>query len=306
VSEGRPRSEPDLEQVASIVQRLAVLLGAGVGPVAAWGYLGERGAAVTASIEGGESVPAAIRTHLVRRSASPAGRAWAGVAAAWQVATDAGAPLASTLREFARSLRAIAEIERDITTALAGPRATARLVMVLPVLGVFFGMVLGLNPLAVLFTTTAGLSCLAVGSALMAVAWWWNRRLVAAARPRDLTPGLRCDLMAIAVSGGASLERATAAVDRALHDSGLDPAVGEVEVDDVLALSRAAGVPAAELLRSQAEESRRSAAAAAERRASVLAVRLMIPLGVCVLPAFMVLGVLPLLISVISSTSVGF
>ena len=40
--------------------------------------------------------------------------------------------------------------------------------------------------------------------------------------------------------------------------------------------------------------------------AAVLAVRLMIPLGVCVLPAFMALGVAPLLIAVISSTVAGF
>jgi len=299
------RAGPPLESVASTVQKLAVLLGAGVPPVAAWRYLGEPGREVTAAIEGGLSIPSAIRSRA-GPGASPAGRAWAGVAAAWQVASDAGAPIASTLREFARSLRAIAAIERDIETALAGPRATARLVMVLPGLGIVFGVILGLNPLAVLVGTPAGAACLVAGVGLMAGAWWWNRRLVAAARPRDLTPGLRCDLMAIAVAGGTSLDRASAAVDRALGENGFDPSLGRDDVDKVIALSRAAGVPAAELLRSQADQSRLGAAAEAERRASVLAVRLMLPLGVCVLPAFMLLGVVPLLISVISSTVVGF
>ena len=178
--------------------------------------------------------------------------------------------------------------------------------MVLPGLGIVFGVILGLNPLAVLVGAPAGAACLVAGVGLMAGAWWWNRRLVAAARPRDLTPGLRCDLMAIAVAGGTSLDRASAAVDRALGENGFDPSLGRDDVDEVLALSRAAGVPAAELLRSQADQSRLGAAAEAERRASVLAVRLMLPLGVCVLPAFMLLGVVPLLISVISSTVVGF
>ena len=299
------RTGPPLESVASTVQKLAVLLGAGVPPVAAWRYLGEPGREVTAAIEGGLSIPSAIRSRA-GPGVSPAGRAWAGVAAAWQVASDAGAPIASTLREFARSLRAIAAIERDIETALAGPRATARLVMVLPGLGILFGVILGLNPLSVLVGTPAGAVCLGTGVALMAGAWWWNRRLVAAARPRDLTPGLRCDLMAIAVAGGTSLDRASASVDRALGENGFDPSLGRDDVDEVLALSRTAGVPAAELLRSQADQCRLGAAAEAERRASVLAVRLMLPLGVCVLPAFMLLGVVPLLISVISSTVVGF
>ena len=112
--------------------------------------------------------------------------------------------------------------------------------------------------------------------------------------------------MAIAVSGGSSLERAAAIVRRALAASGMSPTTGMVEVDEVLDLARRAGVPAAELLRSEAQESRRIAAAAAERRAVILGVRLMLPLGACILPAFMVLGVVPLLIAVVSSTVVGF
>jgi tight adherence protein B len=76
-------------------------------------------------------------------------------------------------------------------------------------------------------------------------------------------------------------------------------------VEAVLALSRRAGVPAAELLRSEAEEARRAARADAAAKASVLAVRLMLPLGLCVLPAFMLLGVAPLLLAVITSTISG-
>jgi tight adherence protein B len=78
----------------------------------------------------------------------------------------------------------------------------------------------------------------------------------------------------------------------------------DVGIDAVLALSQRAGVPAAELLRSEAVERRRDARARAEEQAQTLSVRLMLPLGVCVLPAFMVLGVLPLLVTVIGSTSV--
>jgi len=73
-------------------------------------------------------------------------------------------------------------------------------------------------------------------------------------------------------------------------------------VDAVLDLSLRAGVPAAELLRSEAEEARRTARAEVQERASTLAVQLMLPLGLCVLPAFMVLGVVPLLVTVITST----
>lgn len=296
-----------LDGVAATVHRLAVLLGAGVTPVAAWGYLGTPGAAVSVALESEQGrrsgVPAAIRSTL---ATGHAGRAWLGVATAWDVATRAGAPLAPTLREHARALRARAAVERDITTALAGPRSTARIVLALPVLGILFGAVLGFDTLRILFTTPAGIGCLVIGLALVATALAWIRSLVRVARAGEANPGLRLDLMAIAVSGGSSLDRAAQLVQDALDASVLPPAGGADEVAEVLDLARRAGVPAAELLRSQAGEARRMAAAMAERRAALLAVRLMLPLGACILPAFMVLGVVPLLIAVISSTVVGF
>ena len=123
--------------------------------------------------------------------------------------------------------------------------------------------------------------------------------MVARARPKDPAPGIGCDLMAIAVSGGSALDHARAIVDETVARFCLPAVVG---VDEVLELSRSAGVPAAELLNSQAEELRRVATAHAQEDAAALGVRLMLPLGLCILPAFMVLGVVPLLIAVISST----
>lgn len=77
-------------------------------------------------------------------------------------------------------------------------------------------------------------------------------------------------------------------------------------IDRILALSRAAGIPAAELLASEAARIRRDARSEAQRAAAALGTRLMIPLGLCILPAFMVVGVVPLMLSVLSSTVSGF
>lgn len=292
-----------LDRVAATVHRLAVLLSAGVTPAAAWEYLGSPGAGVTRARKGGLALPDAIRSALAGGADA---EAWAGVATAWDVASQAGAPLAATLREYAGALRVRAAVERDISLALAGPRSTARIVLALPALGILFGTALGFDSLRILVTTPAGIGCLVTGLALITAALAWIRSLLRAARSGEPNPGLRLDLMAIAVSGGSSLERAAAIVRRALAASGMSPTTGMVEVDEVLDLARRAGVPAAELLRSEAQESRRIAAAAAERRAVILGVRLMLPLGACILPAFMVLGVVPLLIAVVSSTVVGF
>jgi tight adherence protein B len=298
---------PNLAAIAAIVQRLAVLLNAGVTPSAAWDYLqvGSLAEQVAAASRAGRAIDEAIVVAAAQLAVPGERDAWRGLAAAWAVATDAGAPLASTLRDFAESLRGLAQAQREIAIALAAPRATARLVLVLPVVGVLFGLLLGFNTLGTLFTTAPGWVCLVVGSALMVVAWRWNRRLVARAQPRDVTPGLGFDLLAIAVSGGGSLPHARANVDRALARVDLGDLSDDPGIDAALDLSARAGVPAAELLRSEARERRRDALAFTQSAAQALSVRLMIPLGVCVLPAFMVLSVIPLLLAVLGQTSLS-
>jgi tight adherence protein B len=297
-----------VEPVASAVQRVGVLLAAGVSPASSWRYLAESPRGPTTALfesvarraADGESVAEGILDGLplVPPDHRPA---WRGIAAAWHVAAEAGAPLAPTLQGFASSLRALGQVQRDITTALAAPAATATMVGALPVVGILFGLALGFDSLRVLFTTPQGLACLLTGIVLMVVARVWNRRLVQRARPSSIVPGLALDLMAIAVSGGASIDRAREAVEAALDRCGLSGGSVE-EVDEVLDLSARAGVPAAALLRSAADESRRSARSDGERRAATLSVTLMLPLGLCVLPSFMLLAVAPMLVAVISST----
>ena len=308
----RRRREPvqRLDPVASVVQRLSVLLAAGVAPASSWRYLAEQpdgpAASVVHDVASSRSAVSVAIVSALGRSSRDDAAAWRGLAAAWQVATDAGAPLAPTLHDLAASLRSLAQVQRELDSALAAPVATARLVMVLPVVALLFGVALGFDTLGTLFTTVPGGICLVLGLLLMLMARAWNRRLLARAKPTRLTPGLLLDLTAIAVSGGASVSRSQAAVATAVRETGLDVDDASDRIEEVLGLSRRAGVPAALLLRSEAEEERRVARSEGERRAAVLAVTLMLPLGICVLPAFMLLGVAPLVISVISSTVASF
>ena len=302
------------DDLAEVVERLSVLLGAGVAPGSAWGYLAEAGSArvreIAGSVAQGGSVVEALCTPGIssRRRVSPSSRtvgddlAWRGLAAAWLVATGAGAPLAPTLQRFAASLRDLGTNERDARTALAGPRATTRMVVVLPLIGILFGLALGFDTLGTLVGSIPGAACLVLGVVLILIARWWSAVLIRRARPPTVVPGLALDLMAIAVSGGASIPRARAVVAVAREECGLPIDTAETAIDEVLRLSARAGVPAALLLRSGADAARRAARSAGERSAATLAVTLMLPLGLCILPAFMLLAVAPLMLSVVSST----
>lgn len=266
----------------------------------------------------GESIPEAIRAAVVGSgsAAVAAGaaadgragrelrsqRAWLALAAAWFVAGEAGAPLAGCLRELADAFLEQARLERELEVALAGPRSTARLVAAMPAIAVLFGALLGFDTLRTLFLTAPGLVCLLLGTALIIAGGRWSGSLVRRASRAAGGAGLPVELTAMAMAGGMSTERA-----RALAEGAIERylSVGSAElaaVDEVLALSRRAGVPAVELLRSEARALRSRERSAGQQRAARLGVTLMIPLGLCTLPAFMLLGVLPLLISVLSST----
>ncbi|WP_180967218.1 type II secretion system F family protein [Zhihengliuella halotolerans] len=66
-----------------------------------------------------------------------------------------------------------------------------------------------------------------------------------------------------------------------------------------LGFTHRSGAAAATLLRTTAAEQRRSAVRRAEKEAAALAVRLVVPLGVCALPAFVCIGIVPLVVSLL-------
>jgi len=303
--------------VAETVLRLAVLLQAGVSPARAWEHLADAGdpaaSRVVSALETRMPLPEAVATA--------GGAAWREVAVACQVALVVGAPLAECLRGLAVALRDAQESADDVRVALAEPAGTARLMSWLPLVAVGLGAALGFDTFGTLFTDPLGIACLAGGVALIVVAQRWTRRLVRGAQTPEGVPGLDAELIAIALSGGVSIDRARSVVraarqSRGSHDpegskvdatAPLEPAdVREaVEVDAVLALSRTAGVPAVELLRASAAHARHRARVEGRLRAARLSSRLLLPLGVCTLPAFLLLGVAPMLLSVMSTMSVS-
>lgn len=68
---------------------------------------------------------------------------------------------------------------------------------------------------------------------------------------------------------------------------------------DALDFAALTGVPSSAILYAQAARLRREQFRAAERRAAALGVRLVVPLGLCSLPAFVCLGVVPVLLAML-------
>lgn len=141
--------------------------------IAEWPELHPLGAVV--GVGGG--VPSALRS-LARR---PGFEPLADIAAGWEVAHRSGAGLADVLDRLAVSLRDEEDVRLEVTGALGPPRATAKLLAVLPVFGAVLGIGLGADPIGVLLGSLLGALCLAVGAMFAIAGLFWVERIAAAA-----------------------------------------------------------------------------------------------------------------------------
>ena len=282
-----------LEGPEATLRELAVLLGAGLSPTRAWEEV--------AILHGSGSVPKEIQEQksagysladsieqVSRRHSS-----WALLGACWEVARVSGAPLGPALRSLADGLQDQERTIREVDAEMAAPRATLRLVGLLPLLAVGGGALAGVNALAFFFLNLWGFISLLVGLSLLGLAWWWMRLLVGGVISARVPPSPRGDLFVVALGGGIGPERALRSVDAVLQKFSLATPTDD-ELERVIALSRRAGVPVAGLVRSKVNHLRDLQRTEATRMVGDLSVRLVVPLGLLVLPAFVLIAVFPM------------
>lgn len=153
---------------------------------------------------------------------------------------------------------------------------------------------------------------------LLATGWasrWARRSRGPGPGPPDVA--LLLELVAAAVEAGLPVDRALeraldaapgvpdpALVRVAARSSWTAPEAAWADVDarwralaEPLLLSARTGAPAAALLRSAAQQSRTDRRRAAEEAAAKLGSYLVLPLGLCTLPSFLLLGVVPVVLT---------
>lgn len=128
-----------------------------------------------------DSAPEDVIATLTRASTTEGCAGLRLLAGCWRIGVDRGGMLASVIEGLAEALRDEQSHREDIALQLAGPRATARLLAVLPALGLGMAAALGAKPLQFLFGTMPGALCLSLGSGLDILGLWWTSRLATAA-----------------------------------------------------------------------------------------------------------------------------
>lgn len=295
--------------VRVVVMQVVALLRAGSSPGASW----SRAVGVAVDLAGVPDVDGLTQVLGARHAVA--------VVAATRLALDVGAPLGRVLEQVAGTLVAEAESRAEREAALAGPRTTGRLLMWLPIVGGLLGWALGADPVGTAMDGGIGSLAVGAGLVLLVAGRVWSDRLVAAACGAD-QPGVDVqvvlELVAAALRSGAGVPRALKAtgaavggadgvvLTRAGHALVLGAAWERAwtgvsgELDPMVRALRGAwldGAAPGEALRAAGEEVRHERRADARAAAARLGVRLVLPLGACYLPAFVLVGLVPVLLA---------
>ncbi|MEQ4204054.1 type II secretion system F family protein [Actinopolymorpha sp. B9G3] len=126
----------------------------------------------------GGDVPTSLRSIRL-----PGAEGLTRLAAAWTVAAATGAGLADVLDRVSAGLRDDDALRDEVAAQLAAPRASARLLAALPLLGLALGVGAGADPIGFLARSPYGLVCLVMGSALAVTGVSWVNRLARHAEP---------------------------------------------------------------------------------------------------------------------------
>ncbi|MGW0192797.1 type II secretion system F family protein [Nonomuraea sp. NPDC003201] len=132
---------------------------------------------VAAARDGGD-----VSAALTSSAPQQGGEGLRQLAACWEVGVTVGAGLAALVERVASTLRAAQTHRQDVAAQLAGPRTTARLLAVLPALGLLMAAALNMHPLDFLLGSLPGLMCLIAGIALDACGLWWTNHMATQAQ----------------------------------------------------------------------------------------------------------------------------
>lgn len=251
-----------------------------------------------------------------------------------RMSESAGAPLATSLERAAEHAEERIDALLGRQSALAAPRATGRILSWLPLLGLGLGVLMGSDPVGVLTGSILGALTGVLGLGLAFAGRRWTAALVHRAEVESTRAGhtggeqalnapavdtaLVLELLAAQLRAGLAPLAALGTLAEALNSRPLHTVCQRLqmgsgwgsawsgsaagtfgELRDALAPAYTGGAPSTALLLSLADAHRLSERRAAERAAGKLSVALVVPLGLCSLPAFICLGIVPILISLL-------
>jgi tight adherence protein B len=196
------------------------------------------------------------------------------------ISNQAGGPIAQTLDRLAKVVNTRDQSQNELTLAIAGPKASSRLVISLPAL-VFIGAgIAGIPIFRVLVQPSLIWLSLGLGLGMFWLGLRWTNRILKNAEPSRIDPGIQLDAVGVAVQAGLSMGSAA-------------QLVPGFEVAELQELVDGSGVAMSQLIADRADSKRLDQFNADRLKIQKAAVAVLWPLGLTVLPAFVLIAIVP-------------
>jgi tight adherence protein B len=240
-----------------------------------------------------------LREELSELTARQAGQ----LQAIWNLSLATGGAVSSAIESLGESFRATARHEREIELAFAGPKATAKLVAWLPGAGLIFAQLFGFEPVNAILTNPLAFGCLVIGALLLVAGHRWSRKIIRKATPGEDDPGLFFDAVRFGMDSGLPLSKAIEDASETFGsqlDFRPDDSI-HATLERIAELNRTSGASISNLLLGEAQARREEKWFDESTSLAKLSVKLMIPLGLVTLPAFVLSTIVPVAISLLSN-----
>jgi tight adherence protein B len=204
-----------------------------------------------------------------------------------------GAPLAELLDSAASYIAQWRQRSDELQTAMATPRASAKIMLLLPLVGLFVTELLGIGSIFALISP-AGLLILLLAGLLAWLGQRWAKRILVYPQP-SVPLGLLTMLTVAGLQAGLELDVVRFEAWRQL-ELGADRQLEfeQERIDEQLKISLETGAAASDVLRGLLAQIQAETIETGRRSVQARAVRLMLPLGLTGLPAFMLVSVAPM------------
>ncbi|MDO5719625.1 MAG: type II secretion system F family protein [Actinomycetaceae bacterium] len=309
------RKRPAAVNVAFVLAEVIARLRAGSAVRDAWEQtLISRGLPVGEL--GDDNVPETIRINSAFAGTSRA------ISAGCRITDSLGVPLADVLESILHSVEDARSARDARAVARAGPELTARLLTLLPLLGIGVAWFLGASVISVFTQNWLSMMVGAVGVGLWFGGHLWMRELVAKAASQadnHIDALVIVNLLRAAVQSGASIVKALSAIADATDDREFERVARALQLgasseelesyvtdDDRMAIMRAlatawsVGASPIPMLEVAARVVREARNTRAREEAERLAIRMTLPLGLTLLPSFVCLGIFPVAVTFMS------
>ena len=209
-----------------------------------------------------------------------------------EITARSGGPLANALERLGKVLSTREQTQSELEIAIAGPRASTRLVLLLPFLVYVGAGISGLPVLAVLLETPIAPISMLLGALIYLAGARWTKRILAKAEPQLSDPGNSYDAIAVALEAGLPLTQAAECAGVAMT----------LELRELQESSQSTGIALSESLRNLADSLRHQQFTSDRLQIQKASVSLLWPLGLTVLPSFVLIAIVPIAISLMKGS----